>query len=334
MNLFGVTWSHLSLIPYVSLLAVGVGALLIIRMHLVHRKIDRLAVAQWIDTLFIRYSRLRRYIKGLLFLVGMLFLFLALLHPQWGKKKESVAQEGRDLLIALDISRSMLAQDLKPNRLAFAKEKIQKLLQKLDTERVGLILFAGSAIIQCPLTTDRGAFNLFLNDVDASTIASGTTAIDQAIKKALEVFQGMPGKKTKLLAIFTDGEDYSTDLSALKKQAQKEGLTIFTLGVGTPQGAPVPIINQKGEQEGHEKDEQGNIVISRLNEGVLRSLAHDAGGTYMRITSDDADIDRILQKVRRFEKEQFEDRIFDRYEEQYPYFLGVSLLCLALEWVL
>ncbi len=334
MNAFGVTWADTSLFPYVVSLAVVVGAILILRMHRVHKKIDRLAAPKWMDTLFLGYSRIRRYIKGLLLLIGMLFLFLALLHPQWGKKEESVVQEGRDLLIALDISRSMLAKDLKPNRLAFAKEKIQKLLSKLDAERVGLILFAGSAIIQCPLTTDTGAFRLFLDDVDASTIASGTTAIDQAIKKALEVFGGMEGKKTKLLAILTDGEDYSTDLSALKKQAQKEGLTIFTIGVGTPQGAPVPIINQQGEQAGHEKDEQGKVVISQLNENVLRSLAQDAGGTYMRITSDESDINRILKSVRRFEKEEFEERKFDRYEEQYPYFLGVTLICLILEWIL
>ncbi|MEX0672022.1 MAG: VWA domain-containing protein [Candidatus Babeliales bacterium] len=333
MMVAGVIWSDLALVPYLMVLLVSVAFLLLMRVHRIYRKMNRLSAAQWRDHLFICYAQWKVYSKMILFWMGILFLCLALLHPQWGQKKESIIQEGRDLLIALDISRSMLAQDLKPDRLTFAKERIEKLVKKLDAERVSLILFAGSAVVQCPLTTDTTSFNLFLKDVDASIVASGTTAIDQAIKKALEVFSRTPAKKTKLLALFTDGEDYSANLDLLKQQAQQEGMIIFTLGVGTPQGAPVPIINAQGVSMGYEKDAQGNAIISSLNESLLRDLARDVGGTYRRITSDESDIDELLERVRRFEKEQFGQREINQHEEQYPYFLVVSLICFLVEWM-
>jgi len=144
----------------------------------------------------------------------------------------------------------------------------------------------------------------------------------------------MKNKKNKLLIIFTDGEDFSSDLRAYKQQALAENLHVFTVGVGTTEGAPIPLFDVQGKQIGHQKDAKGNVVISRLNEGVLDTLAHDAGGKYIRLTQDDADLSKLAREIQSFEKEYIEDKTFNRLEDQYPYFLLVSFICFALEWLL
>jgi len=276
----------------------------------------------------------KQFFKSILMVIGILFLCLALLRPQWNKSEETIMQEGRDLYIALDISRSMLATDCTHNRLVFAKDKIKSLIKKLSCERVGLILFSGSAFVQCPLTSDYSAFNLYLDAVDAELISSGTTALDQAIAQALMSFESMPDRKNKLLVLFTDGEDFSQNLHNIKQQAADAHLSIFTIGVGTSEGAPVPLFDAHGVLIGHQKDAHGGVVISRLNEGILRTLSADAGGTYIRATDNDYDITHFVKAVHAFEKEQLAERKHSKYEDQYHYFLLISFICFALEWLL
>lgn len=280
------------------------------------------------------HSAKKQLLKSCLFMTGFLFLCIAFLRPQWDKSEETIMQEGRDVYIALDISRSMLATDCSPNRLQCAKEKIKRLVKKLSCERVGLILFSGSAFVQCPLTTDYGAFFLYLDAVDAELISSGTTALDQAIQQALISFSSVADRKSKLLVLFTDGEDFSHNLSDIKQQALRSNLSIFTMGVGTPEGAPVPLFDHHGNIVGHQKDAKGGVVISRLNEGVLSALSQDAGGKYIRATDNDDDIISFVHAVQLFEKDQFAEQKISRYEDQYHYFLLVSFICFALEWVL
>lgn len=308
--------------------------ILVWNIRRIHQTVSQLTFSAWRPLLMTKFSTSRMGIKAFLMTIGLLSLFLTLLHPQWGKVEESVKQQGRDLFIALDISRSMLAVDLKPNRLQQAKAKIKRLARMLNSERVGLLLFSGSAVLQCPLTADISAFDLFLDAVDAQTISSGSTAIDQVLEKTIEQFQRMPTKKNKLLVIFTDGEDFSRNLSDLKKKAQAIGLRIFTIGIGTPQGAPVPKFDAAGNQQGYEQDEKGAVVISRLNEGILRTLAQDSGGTYFTAQPNDQELKDLTNIVSSYEKEQWQDRKMTKYIEQYPYFLAVSLTCFALEWLL
>lgn len=279
-------------------------------------------------------STIKQLFKPLLFCCGFLFLCIALLRPQWNKSEETVMQEGRDLYIGLDISRSMLAADNLPNRLARAKEKIKHLIKKLSCERVGLILFSGSAFVQCPLTSDYAAFYLYLDAVDAELISSGTTALDQAIRQALTSFASTPDRKNKLLVLFTDGEDFSHNLGDIKREALEENLSIFTIGVGTPEGAPVPVFDHHGKSIGHQRDAKGGVVISRLNEGILRTLSEDAGGKYIRATENDDDIALFVRAVHAFDKEELAEQKFSRYEDQYHYFLLVSFICFVLEWLL
>lgn len=312
---------------------VAIAAALLVLRYTKQRTAQQLLVGTHFE--FLRnHSQAKQLLKSILFCTGFLFLCIALLRPQWNKSEEAVAQEGRDLYIALDISRSMLATDSAPNRLQCAKEKIKRLVKKLSCERVGLILFSGSAFVQCPLTTDYGAFFLYLDAVDAELISSGTTALDQAIQQALTSFASVPERKSKLLVLFTDGEDFSHNLNDIKQQATASHLSIFTIGVGTPEGAPVPLFDPHGNIIGHQKNVQGSVVISRLNEGILSSLSQDAGGTYIRATDGDEDIISFVRAVQSFEKEQFAEQKLSRYEDQYHYFLLVSFICFALEWIL
>lgn len=331
--LFGITFQAWHLYKVLPLFIVLFG-LCIWQMHKRFEILNLLVASKWRSSLLLHASLYKFFAKTMFYFFGLMLLFIALLQPAWGKKEEVVEQEGRDLLIALDVSKSMLAQDRSPNRLEFAKAKIRKLVNKLKSERVGLLLFSGSTIIQCPLTSDYKAFFLFLDQIDAETISSGTTALDQAILKAIKMYETMPSKKHKLLAIFTDGEDFSSNLAGIKAKAIEMGLTIFTLGLGTPEGAPIPLYDERGNAMGHQKDHKGAVVITRLNEGILKTLAEETGGTYLCASDNQHDIQELIKRVEQFEKEAFEDRHFSNLEERYPYFVAGSLICFALEWML
>lgn len=330
--MFGITWAGTHQLWYVTALLL-VTAVLIYKYIRTYRVAQLLTVHAHTRALLINYSSARRLVSMILFFIGTLFVVLALCQPQWHKKEDVVHQQGRDLFIALDISRSMLAADCVPNRLTCAKEKIKQLLKQLSCERVGLIIFSGSTFVQCPLTADYGAFLLFLDQIDAETISSGQTRIDQAIKTAISSFQALSCKH-KLLVIVTDGEDFSDDLASVQQQARDQALHILTLGVGTAAGAPIPCVDELGRLKGHQKDASGAVVLSRLDAAGLQKIAHDSGGSYIPMTDDDTDIKTMVRLVGSYEKNEFEDRALSRYEEQYPWFIAVSLLCFCIEWFL
>lgn len=280
------------------------------------------------------YSRTSQIAKAILVTLGAMSLFVALLRPQWDKKEEQIEHKGRDVIIALDISRSMLCDDVSPNRLSFAKKKIHSLVKKLSCERIGLLLFAGSPYLVCPLTSDYDSFFMFLDQVDAHTVSAGGTAMDAAIKTALNVYSKMPERKHKLVVLFTDGEDFSTSMAAVKQESAQAGLHIFAFGLGTSQGAPVPLYDAMGKPAGHQKDSSGAVVISRLDEEQLQSVVSDSGGTYIRSSEDDADIKALLHKLQGYEKEVIQEKKKDSFQEKYYIFALISFLCLLLEWLL
>jgi Ca-activated chloride channel family protein len=331
-GVFGLTWAA----PQFYWVAFPVFVALVFFVYRQYRvqKVVQLLGGKWQDLLILNFSSLKQYGKTALFSIGMLSIFLALLRPQWSKQDEVVAQEGRDVLIALDISKSMLAQDCEPNRLEYAKKKIRTLLQKLNSERVGLLLFSGGAFVQCPLTSDFGAFHMFLDHVDVESISSGTTALAAAVSEGIKLFGSSADTKNKVLLLCTDGEDFSSDLAAVKQQADQAGVRIFTLGFGTPEGAPIPHYTPKGKQEGHIKDRQGKVVISKRNDALLQSLAHDLGGIYVAATGDGSDCKRIVQQVEKIEKGYFEDKKVRRGIDYYQWFLFFGLMCLLGEWIL
>jgi len=330
---FGITWGALEHLFWIPLLLFII-VLLIVRVIRTIRVCRILGRTAYAKQFLIGCSQPRIILKALLLSAAAVLIFLALLAPRFNKKDEIVEQKSRDLVIALDVSRSMLAADCAPNRLECAKKKIKELVQILSSERVGLILFSGSAIVQCPLTADHSAFLLFHDQIDAETISSGTTALDQAIERARELFSISVNRKNKLLVIFTDGEDFSSNLTQVKQTAISEGIHIFTVGVGTIEGAAVPLFDMRGNSLGHQKDSKGNVVISHLNEGILKSLAAESGSQYIHMTSDDRDLRELQQAVATFERERFEDKKIALLEEQYHYFLMIAFICLVIEWLL
>lgn len=321
---------HLWIVVAIALCAI---ALFVYRVVRLRRTVTLLVASKNVRTLLRNFSWTKIAIRLVFATLGLLFLLLGLLRPQVNARDEVVKQQGRDLLIALDVSRSMLAEDVAPSRLEAAKKKIEQLVRALACERVGLILFSSSALVQCPLTVDHDAFFMFLHDVDAESIASGTTAMDQAIKKTLETFEAVPERKHKMVVLFTDGEDFSSSLARIRDRAKQAGLTIFTVGVGTPEGSPIPLFTEQGKRDGFLKDAQGSVVMSRRNDGILYALAHEAGGVYIPMSSDDSVVKTLVAQVQSREKELFGDKKIAQADELYPYCCAISLLCFALEWI-
>ena len=320
------------LLPFV----IGALALLLYQWYVQHKTVQLLVHKKHQPALLEYFSSTKSLGKIFLFFVGIIFLFLAFMRPVKKGEKNVVSQHGRDLFIALDISRSMLVKDCSPDRLQFAKQKIKTLLKKLKAERVGLIVFSGSTFVQCPLTTDFDAVLMYLNQLDVETISSGTTAIDQAISAAIKAFeQSGKGRKNKLLALFTDGEDFSSNLHGLKQRAAQESLHIFTVGIGTAQGGPIPLYDQKGVQSDHQKDDAGAVVISKLNASLLKALSDESGGMFILASeANDKDMDKIVTAVSAFEKERIDNQEVDQNREYYHYALCISFICFIVEWLL
>lgn len=330
---YGITFASFQRIWYVPLL-VCILAVIMWNVYKRMRAINLLVKPAYRNEMLLGFSPFKQWLGTACKIVAAIGLFIAFLQPQWGERDHVVHQEGRDVFIALDVSRSMLVQDIKPDRLAFAKKKIKQLVKALKSDRVSLILFSGTAFVYCPLTADIAAFSLFLDQVDAESISSGTTAIDQAIEKILQTLQTMQAKKSKIAVIFTDGEDFSRNLARIKQEAQQEKLVIFTVGVGTTAGGPVPIIDIHGKQIGHQKDEDGTIVISRLNQEVMSTLAHDLGGAYIKATQGPEDIQKLVSLVEGFQKEAFDDKKLSSLEDRYYYCVAAACAALLTEWLL
>lgn len=280
------------------------------------------------------FSVTRVVVRAVLFSVAIIALFVASLRPQQVQEPKEMVQEGRDVLFAIDISRSMAATDLEPNRLEAAKEKIKQMIPLLSCERVGLILFAGAAIVQCPFTADLHLFSLFLDDIDPQTISTGSTSIGSVLHLAVSLFGKTPDKKNKVLVMVTDGEDFSPDLQDAIASAQKIDLHVYAMGVASQEGAPVPIFDYEGKVLGYEKDGNGQVVISRLSEQGLIGLTKALHGTYVRISSGMNDIATIVEHLKKYQRERFDDLEVASVDELYRYPLWIVFICLCGEWLL
>ena len=328
--MFAGTSRMLLVLPAVALLCI----LAVRRFATISKAVALLASNAHLQTLLQGFSTTRHRVKLALTLVAAGALLITMLQPRFGQAMHTVQRQGRDVMIALDISRSMQARDVKPTRLVQAKLKVAQLVQGLAADRVGLILFAGSAMVQCPLTADHDAFNMFLDGVDTETRSSGTTAIDRALAAALDCYKNQNGRKSKLVVLVTDGEDFSRNFATVKRQAAEEGIVIAALGMGTPAGAPVPKIDFYGKQVGHEVDADGKPALTKLNEELLASLAKELGGIYVRAQPGTQDIAQIQAFIERFESEQIGEHELETAQEQYPWFAGLAALLLGLEWIL
>lgn len=278
------------------------------------------------------YARWKIMTRALLTIGSVSLLFMALLSPQWGTREHAAEQRGRDIIIALDISKSMRAQDCMPSRLSCAKNTVKELLKHLEADRVSLILFSGTAFTQVPLTRDMPTFLSFLEDVDTETISGGSTAFDKAIYQALSMFDDKESS-SKALIMLTDGEDFSTALDDAARKAQQKKLALLMIGVGTAQGAPIPLYDEHHQQQGFIKKKDGSIVISRLDAEKMEALARATGGIYIN-AAEAQSIERIFKELAAYEKKVFGNAAMKNNEEQYPYFVFGSFLLYGMEWLL
>lgn len=337
-ELFGFIWAHASYFYVLASLFVFCSALLFFAGKRQFMRLDAYGLKARGAKLFKHFSRPKRIAKTFLLLCALLLTSVALMRPQKDEHEETIKTEGRDWVIALDISKSMLAKDMGKEgieRLEFAKEKIRTLVNSFETDRIALILFAGSAFVYCPLTNDRSAFLSMLDTIDSQMTALGSTSLEKPIEKTFDIFEKMPEKrKNKVLVMFTDGEDFSKDLSKIKARAQKENLTIFTIGIGSDSGAPIPVYNAHNVQTGFQKDRTGSIVMSRLDEKLLRDIALRSGGKYISATTNNKDISELLHVLEKFEREGMGEKKMKRMQEFYFYFSSGAGILLLLEWLL
>jgi Ca-activated chloride channel homolog len=257
------------------------------------------------------------------------FLLLALTRPQWGYQWEDVRQEGVDIIIALDVSRSMLAEDIKPNRLERAKRKISDLLGMLQGDRVGLVAFAGTSFVQCPLTLDYTAARIFLSAIDTDLIPVQGTALGDALRTSIKAFR-TEEKKSKAIILITDGEDQTGQALEAAKEAKKAGVKVFTIGIGRDIGAPLPNPNQAG---GFLKNKDGEVILTKLDETTLQQISLQTGGSYVRSVTGDIDLKTIYldQINQNLEKKEFKSERRKIWQERFQWFIFPALLLLLYE---
>jgi Ca-activated chloride channel family protein len=260
----------------------------------------------------------------------VLFVILALMRPQWGFKWQEVKKQGIDILIALDTSKSMLAEDVLPNRLDRSKLAIKDLVRKLKGDRIGLVVFSGTAFLQCPLTVDYDGFVLALDDVDINSIQVGGTSIANAIYKAIDSYKDAKSKE-KVLIIITDGEDLEGGLERAVEKARYHGIQISSVGIGSAEGELIPIKRDDGKMS-FLKDTEGNVVKTRLDESVLRKLASATGGMYIRATGSEFGLDMLYsEKLEKMEKQEIKSRMKKQFYERFQLPLVFVLLLLFIE---
>jgi len=277
------------------------------------------------------FSTRRMWLWAALMILALGSMWFALLRVSYDSGEYVQREEcARDVIIALDISKSMLARDVNPSRLECSKRKIGQLMKALNMERVGLVLFSQHACVHCPLTSDKNAFSVLLDAVDDDVLSSGgTTALDQALYAAIKICEQSGQQHKKLLLVLTDGEDFSENLKKARDDARRVGLRIGLFGIGTLDGAPIPLRTREGTIQGHQRDQQGNIVISRLQPHLLQAIAQEFGGTYCNVDMQgDSDIHHMVQWVKKHEAAVFTTREHEVRGELFM--VGALIACGAL----
>lgn len=316
---------------YLYLLFLLIPIILLYYSYLQWRKkaINRVGDSRLVTQLMKNYSPKRQNQQFGLFSLAYILLIIALANPQMGTKFEKVKQKGIDFIIALDISQSMMAEDLKPNRLERAKQFVGKLLDKLQGDRIGLIVFAGHAYLQVPLTTDYAAVKTTLKSIDTDFAPMQGTAIGEAIQLAGEAFN-KEDKKFKALLIISDGEDHEEEAQSAAEDLAESGVKILTVGVGSQEGAEVPVF-ENGIRAGVKMDENGDVVMSKMNVAMLAEIADVGNGRSFQLSGDADEARLIIKELSGMEKKEFEDHVFSDYEDHFQWFLGLAIFILIIE---
>jgi Ca-activated chloride channel family protein len=276
-------------------------------------------------------SGARPLIKMIILSFAFIFMIIVLARPQFGSKMEEVKRQGVEVIIALDVSNSMMAEDIQPTRLERAKQAISRLVESLQNDKLGLIVFAGDAYTQIPVTTDYISAKMFLSTISPDIVPKQGTAIGSAIDLAMNSFS--QGKdKSRALIIITDGENHEDDPVAKAKEAAEKGIVIYTIGIGSAEGVPISFTT--GGRRDFLKDPEGNTVITKLDENILKEIAIAASGKYVRANNSNIGLDQIFGDIRNLKKQELEGLIYTEYNDQFQIFAAAALLLLLLEFII
>jgi Ca-activated chloride channel family protein len=311
-----------------TLAAAGVALLALIIALQRASRVSRVIPTRFAQILAPGVSLLRPLLHALFYGAGLFFLAIALSQPQCGSRSELTKRRGIDVVVALDASKSMLARDVEPSRLDRAKLELGTLLDELKGDRIGIVVFAGDAFIQCPLTSDYAAAKMFLRAVDPQQMPQGGTNIGAALSLSKQLLDNAErGAKERLIVLLSDGEDLTGDIEEALDGLKEGGIRVLAVGIGSEQGEPTPVLNRRGESVGHKKDERGDIVLTRLNLSGLREIANATGGEVFHQTKSVA-VEEVIRRIDSMQKSELESRVTVRYAEGYQYFLGVGLTLL------
>lgn len=313
---------------YALLVVPGMVLLFFINRTIRNHAIQKLGDQDLLSGMMPGYTPVRPLIRFLLLMLSLVFLILALARPQFGSKLTEVKRKGIELFIALDVSNSMLAQDLQPSRLERAKQAVARLVDKLNNDRIGLLIFAGSPYIQVPVTTDYVSVKQFLDVIHPRMVQVQGTAIGSAIRMAASSFDPQSELK-KAIVIITDGENHEDDAVEAAREAFEKGITIFVIGVGSPSGAPIPVPG--GGSQDFLKDKSGQVVVTRLNEALLNQVAAAGNGVYIRATAVRFGLDEVISKIEEMDRKEYKAQMYSEYDDQFIYPASVALFLLLLE---
>ncbi len=314
-----------------ALIAIPVTVLIfLISRHNIKRKLKRYGDTNLVEKLIPQRSRFKPYLKLTIMLLALAAVIIAAANPQFGSKPEKVKRQGIEIMVALDISNSMNAQDLRPSRLERAKQSMMKLIDNLQGDRIGIVVFAGDSYLLLPITSDYSAAKLLISSVETGMIGTQGTAIGNAIDIALKSYSEKEGVSRALIVI-TDGENHEDDAVSAAENAAEMGVQVYTIGMGTPEGAPIPIIDRYGRSKGFHKDNSGQTVLTKLNPAILKQIASKGGGRFTFASGTGEDLSQILDEISGMDKEEFEEHIYTSYDDKFMYFAGIALILLVLD---
>jgi Ca-activated chloride channel homolog len=316
---------------YLLLLIPVIIALWILNEYRKRRALKRFGNTDLVRKLIPEFSKTRPVVKFILQILAISLAIIMLARPQFGSKIEEVKRQGVEVILALDVSNSMLAEDIQPNRLERAKQAISRLVENLDNDKIGLIVFAGDAYTQIPVTTDYISAKMFLSTIGPEMVAKQGTAIGSAIDLAMRSFTPGTGK-SKAIVIITDGENHEDDPVAKAKEASAAGIVIHTIGIGSTEGVPIAL-SASGKKD-YLKDTDGNTVISKLDENILKDIALAANGRYVRANNSNIGLDEVYNEIKKLKKQELEGKMFTEYNDQFQIFAGGVLLLLLLDFLI
>jgi Ca-activated chloride channel homolog len=294
------------------------------------KRLERFIGAHLSARLSLEFSRAKSILRFFLIIGFFAFAILAIARPQWGARLETIHRHGVDIIAALDVSYSMNTEDVAPNRLERAKSDIRGLVAKSEGDRIGLVAFSGAATVQCPLTLDHGAIDLFLDSASAGMIPEPGTSLASAIETATNAFVAKE-RKYKVLILFTDGEDLQGQVNKAVEKAKEAGVIIYALGIGSLQGQPIPIRDAKGNRLDYRKDPNNQVVMSALDERSLAEITDQTGGRYFRATTSGNEIQELYKDISGLEKKELESKLQQNFEDRFQYPLALAIVFLAAE---